>query len=664
MPVVYKIAIISPFNCLFDYYPPKGQEKILLGSRVKVPFGQREVTGIVMSKGKAEIALDKIKTITAILDPFPVFQKPLLSLLIWISEYYHYSLSHLVHEIIPKKWSSTLGLQNKTPKDTNVDRLEQNHPLRLNKAQLEAVQAVLKKQTLFQVFCLFGVTGSGKTEVYLNIMAPLLQQQKQVLCLIPEINLTPQTLNRFKRFFQQNEISVFHSRLTPKEKAIVWQQALQQQSQIFIGTRSAVFLPFKNLGLIIIDEEHDQSFKQQTKLRYSARDVAVMRAKLENFPIVLGSATPSLETIYNVEKRNYQLLKLPTRAGNATLPVIKLVDLRGKKLIHDFSDTVLKQIEQKLHDREQVLIYLNRRGFAPVLMCKACGFSFHCRNCDAKLTVHLETKKVNCHHCGQTFHLPERCPECQNEKLLMLGIGTEKIAQTLQQIFPEAKIARIDRDTTQAKGAFDDFFNHLEQYQILVGTQMLAKGHHFPNLTLVVIMNVDYPLLSFDYRAEENLVQQIVQVTGRAGRATKPGEVYLQTYNPEHLLLQKIVKNEDYLVLAKDLLNVRRETAFPPYAFLAILQAESTNSEQAVRFLEQVKIALSNQSTDAVKLFGPIPVNLHKKAGKYREQLLIQSSSRKQLQLFLKQLTQNLQKINLPRKLHYFLEVDPLNLNN
>ncbi len=660
--VVYKVAIASPFKDLFDYYPPVGMSKILPGMRVKVPFGKRELIGIVINKGRAEIELDKIKRIIEVLDEIPLFSPPLLELLVWISNYHHYSLGNLINDIIPKKWSPELIVFSEEKQSKNDD-LKKNVSLNLNSSQEEAVKAVLNKNT-FQVFCLFGITGSGKTEVYLNIMRPLINSGKQILCLIPEINLTPQTLKRFTNFFSNTEISVFHSRLTPKEKAIVWQQAIQQKSQIFIGTRSALFLPFKNLSLIVVDEEHDASFKQQTKLRYSARDAAVMRAKLENIPIVLGSATLSLETIYNIEKRNYHLLKLPMRTGNASLPVFKLIDLRGKKLINEFADIVLKKIEQKLHDNEQVLVYLNRRGFAPVLMCRKCGFSMNCRNCDAKLTVHLDAQIASCHHCGTFVSLPRYCPECKEPDLLMLGAGTEKITQSLQQIFPEVKIARIDRDTASSKNAFNEFLKNLDQYQILVGTQMLAKGHHFPNLTLVVILNVDYPLLSFDYRAEENLVQQIIQVAGRAGRADKPGEVFLQTYNPEHPLLQKISQNLDYLSLAKDLLKIRKQTDFPPYSFIAILQGESKVAEQAIKFLEDVKNEFSIEIHNEIKIFGPVSVNMHKKAGKYREQLLIQSNSRRYLQYFLNNLVGYLENSSLPKGVKWFLDVDPISLNN
>lgn len=537
---------------------------------------------------------------------------------------------------------------------------QQTAEIACNDHQQAAVGTVVARLHCFGVFLLEGVTGSGKTEVYMQAISAVLALGRQVLVLVPEITLTPQLEQRFRARFAVN-IAVSHSRLSDGQRQQVWLSVQQGQCPILLGTRSTLFTPFNNLGLIILDEEHDPSFKQQEGFRFSARDVAVMRGKLQGIPVLLGSATPSLESLFNVENKRYQWLHLPERAGNASEPALRLLDIRNKKMTEGLSEQLLGQIRQTLAKREQVLLFLNRRGFAPTLICHGCGWVARCRRCDANLVVHAKAGLLRCHHCGHEQILPKHCPACQSPGLTALGLGTERVERVLAEVFPGQSVIRLDRDSTQRKGALENYLAQINQghADIVLGTQMLAKGHHFPNVTLVAIIDVDAGLFSIDFHAQERLAQQIVQVAGRAGRATKPGKVILQTRRPEHPLLVCLI-NEGYGVFARMALAERQQAGLPPYSHQALLRAEANAAETVQDWLRQVAEKAKTHAHNGLQVLGPIPAPMARRAGTYRYQLLFQSARRTQLHALLDELPGQLATIKLGKKVRWSLDVDPL----
>ena len=540
-------------------------------------------------------------------------------------------------------------------------------PLRLNVAQARAVNQMCDKLQQFYPSLLDGVTGSGKTEVYLQIIQQVLAQKRQALVLVPEINLTPQMVNRFKQRFAV-PIAVLHSKMSDKERLHTWLLARDGIAPIVIGTRSAVWTPLASPGIFIVDEEHDPSYKQQDHFRYSARDVAVVRAQRAQVPVLLGSATPSLETLYNALNKRYQQFILPERAGAAVHPTFKLVDMRQQPPRQILSQSLKQAIKQRLVAQQQVLLFLNRRGYAPVLICYQCGWIADCQYCHARLTYHEADQILRCHHCGY-MRLPDKqCPKCQQTQLHLLGQGTERVEEQLQQVFKEARILRIDSDSTRKKYAMEQLLDtiHKGEVDILVGTQMLAKGHHFPKVTLVGIINIDSGLYGIDFRAPERMAQLLVQVAGRAGRADEPGEVVIQTHHPDHPLLLSLIR-EGYGAFAEAALKERQQAGFPPYTRFAVLRAETLEPQRAIDFLEQAKNqaqALLGQGesevTPNVELWGPVAAPMEKRAGWYRAQLLLQAEHRKPLHQLLSQWLPMLSASN--QKLRWSLDVDPQDL--
>ena len=530
----------------------------------------------------------------------------------------------------------------------------------LSVAQAEAVAAIQGAAARYQCLLLHGVTGSGKTEVYLRAIQEVVGRGGQVLVLVPEIGLTPQLVARFEGRLNV-PVAVMHSGLNDSERLCAWQTARAGEASVVIGTRSAVFTPLPRLALILIDEEHDASFKQQDGFRYHARDVAIKRARIENVPVVLGSATPSLESLYNAEQQRYWLLVLPERAGNAQPPRVQLLDLRRLKLNEGLSPTLIEALRARLDRREQSLLFLNRRGFAPVLMCHDCGWLAPCQRCDARLTVHRRRRKLCCHHCGAEAPLPDVCPVCGSGDLHGVGEGTERIETALVRLFPAARIERIDRDSTRRKGALEEKLRrvHAGEADILVGTQMLAKGHDFPNLTLVGVLNADQGLYSADFRSEERLVQQLVQVIGRAGRADKPGEVLVQTYHPDNPAFAALA-HHDYREFARYALAEREAAAYPPFAHLALLRAESPSPPAALGFLRTAhRLAMDMAVPGDVHLMDPVPSAMERRAGRYRAQLLVQSRERRALHDFLRVWLERLSQEKSGRKVRWSLDVDP-----
>ena len=534
--------------------------------------------------------------------------------------------------------------------------------IRLNAAQQDAVAAMGATLGRFASFLLDGITGSGKTEVYLELIRKTVAAGRQALVLVPEIGLTPQLVQRFADRLG-HALAVMHSGLTDRERLQAWLLARSGQAPIIIGTRSAVFTPMKNPGIIIIDEEHDLSFKQQEGFRYHARDVAVWRARQLAIPIVLGSATPSLETLYNAERGRYQRLDLPARAGDAKAPRLRTVDMRHKKLAGNLSPQLLQAMGRHLAQGNQVLLFLNRRGFAPTLLCHDCGWVAQCRRCDAHLTYHHGQRRLRCHHCGAEQPMIEHCPACNGSELRSLGHGTERVEQALSEHFPQYSCARIDRDSTRRKGALEQLLNDAlsGRYRILLGTQMLAKGHHLPKVTLAAILDGDQGLFGADFRAGERMAQLIVQVAGRAGRAEQPGEVLIQTHHPDHPLLRTLL-TEGYPAFAAAALAERREAELPPYVNLALLRAESTDAEGPGRFLGEAVTLADRLGTEGVTLLGPIPSPMERRAGRYRAQLLMQAAQRADLHRLLDAWLPPLAQLPSGRKVRWSIDVDPMEM--
>lgn len=533
-------------------------------------------------------------------------------------------------------------------------------PLTLNDEQQAALDH-WQAEAHFATTLLCGVTGSGKTEVYLQAIDHCLRQGKQALVLVPEINLTPQTVNRFKQRFRVPVVSL-HSNLTDNERMQAWRQAHQGAAAVIIGTRSALLTPMARPGLLIIDEEHDASYRQQDGFRYSARDLALVRAKLENIPVMLASATPALETLYNAAQGRYQRIDLSQRAGSARPPELKLVDMKKSELRDGLTETARQAIKDCLSAGRQCLVFLNRRGYAPVLMCHDCGWYAECRRCDARMTYHRQAKRLHCHHCDYQSPIPRFCPTCQSTDLRTLGQGTEQLETHLQDQFKKTPVIRIDRDSMRSKTAFHQQLAVIQQGEpcILVGTQMLAKGHHFPHVTLVVIADADAGLFAADFRATEHTAQLIEQVAGRAGRAEHPGTVLIQTHHPDHPMLQTLI-NGGYLALSDMLLAERRVLQFPPYSYMALLRAEAPRADHARDFLHTLAEQLRNTDTvQQIDLWGPIPTLLSRKAGHHRFQLLLRSSHRNPLHTAINALLDAARQHPEQRRIKWYLEVDPL----
>ncbi|HEY3643843.1 MAG TPA: primosomal protein N' [Gammaproteobacteria bacterium] len=533
--------------------------------------------------------------------------------------------------------------------------------LHLNAAQKTAAAEIAQAVGGYKAFLLDGVTGSGKTEVYLEAIAAAVGSGMQALVLLPEINLTPQTLARFRARF--GTVAAFHSGLSEGERLATWLGARDGTLKVIVGTRSAAWLPLKSPGLIVVDEEHDASFKQHEGFRYSARDLAVVRAQRAKLPVVLGSATPSLESLHNAAQGRYTRLSLPERAGAARHPSMKLLDIRSRPLVEGMSDLLLDAVNRHLTADGQVLLFLNRRGYAPVFMCHDCGTPEACKRCDARMTLHGRSRLV-CHHCGSERPVPQKCAHCGSQAFGAVGQGTERIEAALSELFPHAGVARVDRDSTRRKGSMEKLLEEVRsgQRRLLVGTQMLAKGHDFPNVTLVGVLDADQGLFSADFRAAERMAQLVIQVAGRAGRAEKPGEVLIQTHQPDHPLLQHLVR-EGYGSFAEAALAERRLAGLPPFAALALLRAESPASAPPTAFLEAAREQLAQRRGSQVSLLGPAPAPMEKRAGRYRANLLLQAAQRAPLQNLLAATLPELDQLKQARKVRWSIDVDPVNLD-
>jgi primosomal protein N' (replication factor Y) len=661
-----RVALDVPLPKLFEYALPDGIDA-RVGDRVAVRFGAQQKIGIVIEENVApELSPERIKPISALRDDAPRLSSDWIALMRFLSGYYQRPLGETVISALPPRLRSPKPLPRKVlQKDAGIagTRFVPSHAL--TATQEEVVEAVESRFGSFNSFLLHGVTGSGKTEIYLHLAAKVLERGMQALILVPEISLTPQLEGRFREAFPETRLAVMHSGLEDIARTSAWLAAARGDAGIVLGTRLAVLAPLPKLALVVVDEEHDASFKQQEGLRYSARDAAVYRAKLAGCPVVLGTATPSLETWHNWTLGRYERLELPERASpGAQLPAVRTVDMRVDAAEQGFCKSLLQAIEKRLVQRQQSLIFINRRGYAPVLACEACGWTAGCERCTARMVLHAADRRttqngrLRCHHCGAEAPIPRACPTCGNVDLKAMGRGTQRVEETLAAHFPDARVVRIDRDSARRRGELTRTLEGIRRGEgdILVGTQLLAKGHDFPALTLVGVLNADSALVSTDYRAPERLFAVLAQVSGRAGRREQQGEVLVQTRYPHHPLFAALERH-DFAGFAESQLAERRAAGFPPFVFEAALRAEAPKLELAIRFLREA--AALARAPEEVRVFDPVPHLLTRRADLERAQLVMQSGSRPALQDYLGKLSEKLFE-SAPRQIRWHLDVDPI----
>jgi primosomal protein N' (replication factor Y) len=662
-----KVALDVPLARLFDYALPSGME-VQAGDRVMVPFGTRQRLGVVVEVDAAsDLRAEKLKSISAVRDDAPRLAAEWLELMRFLSAYYQRPVGETMIGALPPRLRSVKPLPRKVLQQgaaVSGTRFVQTHAPTPEQSHVgERIAAAFGR---FQPFLLHGVTGSGKTEVYLRLIAQVLERGMQALVLVPEISLTPQLEGRFRQAFPETRLALLHSGLQDIARTSAWLDAARGDAGIVIGTRLAVLAPIPRLALLVVDEEHDTSFKQQESLRYSARDAAIYRAKLAGCPVILGSATPSLESWHNFQTGRYQRLELAQRAvPGARLPAVRLVDLQREAPQQGLAPSLLAAIGERLARKEQSLVFINRRGYAPVLACDACGWTAGCERCTARMVLHAPERgrtnhngSLRCHHCGAESAIPRACPTCGNVDLKPMGRGTQRVEETLAAAFPAARIVRIDRDSARRR---DELARTLEAIRrgegdILVGTQLLAKGHDFPRLTLVGVLNADAALLSTDYRSGERLFSVLAQVAGRAGRHDRPGEVLVQTRYPLHPLYAALARH-DFAGFAESQLAERRDAGFPPFVFEAALRAEAKQLESSLRFLADA--AARVEPPAEVRVYDPVPHLITRRAGYERARLLMQSTSRPALQGFLTALTESLFEAD-SRLVRWHLDVDPI----
>ena len=694
------------------------------GVRVRVPFGHTSAVGVVVGVASTSaLGATRLKRVHDVIDREPLLAPSILKLLMWAGDYFQHPVGEVVVGTLPKllrlghaprtqrsvHYAATAageralagGDTARAPARTRLldlviangvvseaafaaEHRDWRRPLRaliakgwvepvaepscgpdrierpvLNVEQQRAVDTLQAHLGKFSSFMLEGVTGSGKTEVYLQAIERVVANGRQVLVLIPEIGLTPQLLARFHARLACR-VEALHSGLSDRERLSAWTHARDGTADVIVGTRSAVFAPLARPGLFVVDEEHDLSFKQQDGFRYSARDLAVVRARDAGVPIVLGSATPSLEAVDNVRRGRYRRLVLPRRAGGASPPRIDVVDLRSRPFDDGLCDVLVDALEQTKARSEQALLFINRRGYAPSLICHACGWVAECERCDAHLVLHRADGRLRCHHCSAERSLPAECPECGSSDLRRIGLGTERVASALASKVAGLRVERMDRDTTRRRGALQSLLDrvHAGEVDAVVGTQMLAKGHHFPNVTLVAVLDADGGLFGVDFRATERMAQLLVQVAGRSGRGDRPGRVLLQTHHPEHPLLRVLVL-EGYRKFCEGALEERRRARLPPYASLALIRAEASQRNAPRLFLSDAEARASARPLPGVSVLGPVPSPMERRAGHYRAQLLVDATSRVMLQRFLPGWIAELETLPSARKVRWSVDVDP-----
>jgi primosomal protein N' (replication factor Y) len=658
---IARIALDVPIDEAFDFRIPEGVDAPL-GALVVVPFGRMRKVGVVVAlAARSSVPAAKLKDVESRIEDVPALAAAELDLYSFCARYYQRPLGEVIGAALPPRLRQVRRRKvAATPAPTR--RAPAAPKPALTPEQRDALAEIESGWDRFHPVLLQGITGSGKTEVYLQAIEAALARGRQALFLVPEIGLTPQLEGLVRGRFPDARVASAHSHLGEGERAATWLAAQSGTADIVLGTRLAVLMPFQRLGLVVVDEEHDASYKQQEGLRYSARDVAVRRAQSLAIPIVLGSATPSLETFSNAREGRYQLARLATRATGATLPRVRTVDTRADRPRDGLSFALVDALGRALAAGEQSLVFVNRRGFAPVLYCRACSWHSTCRRCSANLVLHMRAGELRCHHCGHRERPPAACPSCGGTDLAPIGHGTQRIEESLRAALPNARIARVDRDSTARKGALRDVLDQVRagEIDILVGTQMLAKGHDYPKLTRVGVLDSDSALFSADFRAAERLFSQLVQVAGRAGRGDRPGEVLIQTDFPNHPLYAAVAA-QDYESFAREALDERRAASFPPFSHLVLLRAESKKPGEATDFLRvaaRMARRLAAEARGDVEVFDPVPAMLERKAGFERAQLLVRSASRSALLAFLPRWRDALARRE-ERRVRWALDVDP-----
>lgn len=661
------VSVDAPLHKAFDYLLPKDLSaesvsglhvSLRAGMRVRVPFGRRSVVGVVLQAPRNEAAAQRdYRAISEILDETPLLPADLLGLLRWAAAYYQHPVGEVIAAALPGPLRRAQVLRPRKSKPASDD-IEAAPALTTEQAAVLAACGNLCSE--YSATLLQGVTGSGKTEIYLRLIGESLAKGKQALLLIPEIGLTPQLLARVAARFG-TRVGAFHSGMTEAARAQAWLAARSGELQVVVGTRSSVFLPFAQLGLVVVDEEHDTSYKQQEGFRYSARDIAILRAQRLKIPVLLGSATPSLESLYNAQQGRYRHLHLRQRVRASAPPRVQVLDVRAQPLNHGLSPPLLNAVERHVEAGGQALLFINRRGYAPLLLCHDCGWIAPCAECDARMTVHRARGLLVCHHCGAQRPLPRLCPSCDSRALTPVGQGTERIEDALRNRFPARRVERFDSDRLRKAGELQALLADIRSgaIHILVGTQVLAKGHDFGGLSLVGIVSADQALYGSDFRALERMGQLITQVAGRAGRGGQPGEVLLQTHEPQHPLLKLLVER-GYDALCTELLSERREIGLPPFAHLAVLRAEGKSPSAALAFLQAARAVLGAPA--GLSVSEPIPALMERRAGWHRAQLLVQSESRARLQQRLSAWVPVLDELPLARTVRWSVDVDPYDL--
>ncbi len=714
-PAVLAVAVPSPLRTLFDYLPPRDGPVPAPGARVRVPFARGEKVGVVFEhRDQAGVPAAKLRHIAAVLDPAPLLDASLLSLVRFAADYFHHPPGEVVATMLPpwlrqgreaprpseREWVLTdagqealrcgaaLGPLQRRAVDAlargpvaapagdltaalrrlaarglaalreRASRAAQPVPgPALNPEQSAVVAAVTERLGGYAAFLLDGVTGSGKTEVYLALISTVTAAGRQALVLIPEIGLTPQIVARFRERLGV-PVAALHSGMAEGERAAAWLAARSGEAPVVVGTRSAVFTPLARPGLVVVDEEHDLSFKQQDGLRYSARDLAVLRARQAGVPVVLGSASPSLESLHNARAGRYRTLLLPRRAGSGRIPEVRVVDLRARPVEGGLSGPVREALGRCLGAGEQAILFVNRRGYAPVLLCHVCGAPVDCPRCDAHLVLHRAENRLRCHHCDRVQAVPETCACGERGALVAVGTGTQRVVEHLKARFPDARVERVDRDSTRRRGAMERLIRrvHAGAVDVLVGTQMLAKGHDFPRVTLVAILDADGGLFSADFRASERMAQLLTQVSGRAGRGERPGSVLIQTHHPQHPLLRTLVRG-GYDAFGAAALAERETAGLPPFAHQALLRAEAPARERVHAFLAAALDAAPR--VRGVSMLGPVPAPLERRAGRVRAQVLVEARDRAPLHRCLSRWLPRIEALPAARRVRWSLDVDP-----
>ena len=657
----YDIAISLPVRQCFTY---KSVKKIKKGSRVIVPFGKKTLVGIVVRKISQPSSFNKagvIKEIISASEKFTCFDKSIFNTILWASEYYHHPIGEVFFSFMP-----TI-LRNQTNKIIEPTKEISNYVLNIPDknfkltGEQDANLNKLKKIKNFNPSLIYGVTGSGKTEIYLRLAENIIKKGKSILILVPEINLIPQLEARFKKRFA-GDIGVYHSRMTPNKRFKVWLRSKFGEIQIVIGTRSSVLMPLKDLGAIIVDEEHDQSYKQSEGFRFSGRDLAIKRAQLEDIPIFLGSATPSLQTLKLVREKKYKKFDLLRRVDGKKPPKLIPLDITNSPLVGGIALQTMSIIGEAIKKGEQVLIFINRRGFAPLYECNDCGWVASCSACESNLVFHKSKNRLICHKCESAFAINEKCPDCGSHDIHTYGNGTERVEEVLKNAFTKVPIIRVDYDSTRLKGSIEAIYEKIQSSNeaILVGTQMLSKGHDFPKVTLCVILNADNGLISPEINALEKVSQQLIQVSGRAGRNNNLAKVIIQTRYPDDINLKQI-KTGDYRLISDQCLKVNKELSMPPYSSICIVRAISPKIKGSLDFLNRASLTLSNKR--GISVVGPLPSIPFKIKGNTRNHLVIKSPTKTYLNRVLKFLTEEFDRWPETKKVKWSYDIDPYDMN-